>query len=65
MQNDCHDCGCHIEPGEEYYQLTLISSYSWEEWVTKGICTTRYKTDANVGQDGPLCYLAAPTVTIS
>ena len=38
VDHECHDCGGYIEPGEEYYQLTLRSFRSWDGWGTKHIC---------------------------
>ncbi len=32
VPHDCHDCWHIIEPGEDYYQLTLRGFYS--EWIT-------------------------------
>lgn len=38
VEHECHHCGCYIEPGEEYYQLTLRSFHSWDGWITRCIC---------------------------
>ena len=34
--HQCHDCYCYIEPGEEYYQLSL--EHFHRGYVTKHIC---------------------------
>lgn len=36
VEHGCYDCQNIIEPGQEYYQLTLRGFYS--EWITKPIC---------------------------
>ncbi len=41
VEHDCYDCGCLIEPGEEYYQLTLRGFRT--EWITKPICECCWK----------------------
>ena len=41
IQHPCYDCWHIIEPGEEYYQLTLRGFYS--DWITKPICEGCWK----------------------
>jgi hypothetical protein len=41
VEHECHDCWHIIEPGEDYYQLTLRGFYS--EWITKHICEQCWK----------------------
>jgi len=36
IEHDCNDCDHIIQPGEEYYQLTLEHGFSG--WITKPIC---------------------------
>lgn len=36
VEHECYDCRCYIEPGEEYYQLTLERPFYG--FYTKHIC---------------------------
>lgn len=41
IMHECHDCGRYIEPGEEYYQLSL-EHYHYG-YYTKCICEQCWK----------------------
>ena len=41
VEHECYDCGKLIEPGEEYYQLTLRHGFSG--FITKHICEGCWK----------------------
>jgi hypothetical protein len=43
VEHECHDCGRYIEPGEDYYQLTLRSFHPLGGWITKHICEECWK----------------------
>jgi hypothetical protein len=40
IEHECYDCGRCIEPGEEYYQLSLGHYYSYITmgYITRHIC---------------------------
>jgi hypothetical protein len=41
--HECHDCGHYIEPGEDYYQLTLDNFRSFSGWITRHICESCWR----------------------